>query len=289
MKYILFFFSFIIFSLTSAQAQMSKTQELAFKKSENSLLKYVDSMNRLAVSEEKIDYCHLFIKEFGKVLKNENSFAFPFDTLSKKIHILYPEDKSFRVFNWPIEFATARFRYYGVIQKADGTLYPLIDQSDRIGDNHINDVLNNKDWFGQEYYRILTQKDESGKPIYFIFGVNHNRESTSIKIVDVIKFNDQQIDFGGQYFSEGQNRFIIEYQKGTQVSLNYDTEQKMIVFNVLESEINQPQRKHTLVPNGNLDGLKWNNYKWELVKNLIPIIKLQDGQAPVNGVIQSSK
>ncbi|HRP89567.1 MAG TPA: hypothetical protein PKX92_05965 [Edaphocola sp.] len=289
MKYINIFILFFFSGIVGAFAQLKPESVTEFKKSEDSLIRYVDSMNRGAISEERIDYCHLFIKEFGHVLKKDNSFLYPFEELSKKVHILYPEDKSFRIFNWPVEYAPARFRYYGVVQKMDGTLFPLIDQSEKIDDAQKNILLTNKNWFGQEYYRIISEKNENGNTIYFIFGVNHSRDNTSIKMMDVLNFKGNELTFGAPYFLKGQNRFVMEYQKGTQVSLNYDAGQKMVVFNVLESEINQPQRKNTLVPNGDLDGLKWNVNRWELVRNLIPVIKLQDGQAPINGVIQTGK
>ncbi len=161
----------------------------------------------------------------------------------------------------------------------------MVDNSDKTEDKDLMGMLDNRAWFGQEYYRILTQKDASGQPVYFLFGVNHSRINTSIKMIDVLSFQGNKASFGGNYFERGLKRFVMEYQKGGQVSLNYDTEKSMVVYNVLESEINQPQRKHTMVASGELDGLKWTNFQWQTVRNLLPILKLKDGQAPINGVI----
>lgn len=265
--------------------KLSSEEQARFKKTEDALLVTVDSMNRIAVLDERIEYCHLFVKKLGQLLKEPNSFNYAFDSLSKKVHILYPEDRSFRIFNWPVEYAPARFRYYGAIQKADGTMIPLVDNADKTEEKDLLGTLDNRTWFGQEYYRILTQKDAAGQPAYFLFGVNHNRINTSVKMIDVLTLQGNKALFGGNFFEKGMKRFVMEYQKGAQVSLNYDAEKSMVVYNVLESEINQPQRKHTMVASGELDGLKWNNGQWQTVRNLLPILKLKDGQAPINGVI----
>lgn len=272
-----------------AQKPVASTgQSAPFQKSEDSLMSAVDSMNRVAVHGERIEYCHAFVKKLSHMLKEPNSFQYPFTELSKKIHIIYPEDKSFRIFNWPVEYAPAHFRYYGAIQKADGTIYPLVDKSETIEEKELQGLLDNKNWYGVEYYRVLTQKDATGKTLYFVFGVNHNNKNTSVKTIDVLSIQGNRVVFGGDYFERGNKRFLIEYQKGAQVSLNYDIEKGMVVYNALESEINQPQRKNTLVPTGQLDGLKWNNDQWQSVKNLVPILKLRDGQAPINGVMPSN-
>lgn len=277
-------------SVAFAQKTSTSTSPAAspFQKSEDSLLSAVDSMNRVAVLEERIEYCHTFVKKLSHLLKEPNSFQHPFTELSKKIHILYPEDRSFRILNWPVEYAPARFRYYGAIQKADGTVYPLVDKSEAMEDKELLGLQDNKNWYGVEYYKILSQKDAAGKTVYFVFGVNHNNKNTSVKTLDALSIQGNRVVFGGDYFNNGNKRFLIEYQKGAQVSLNYDTEKGMVVYNALESEINQPLRKNTLVPNGELDGLKWSNYQWQLVKNLVPILKLKDGQAPINGVMPSN-
>jgi hypothetical protein len=255
---------------------------------ENGLMASVDSMNRIAVLDERIEFCHDFIKKLSAMLKEPKSFDYPFETLSKKVHIIYPEDKSFRIFNWPVEYAPARFRYYGAIQRADGKVFPLLDHSDKVEDLETKGLMENKNWYGQEYYRILTQKAANGQTIYFLLGVNHNNLNTSVKVLEPMTFKGDQVVFGGDYFQNGRVRKVIEYQKGAQVSFNWDAERGMVIYNVLESEVNQPKRKHTMVPNGEIDGLKWNGSQWVMQRNLVPIMKLKDGQAPVNGVIPTN-
>lgn len=275
--------------ITSVFAQKLSAEQLkAFQKTEDSLIVSADSMYRAYMYEDRIEYCHKFVKQLGSLLKQENAYAFPFERLGKKIHIISPDDKSFRIFNWTIEYKLAGFRYYGAVQKADGQLYPLLDMSEKIEGNALYGPLSNKNWFGAEYYRILTQKASDGSPLYFVFGSNQNGNGFSTKTIDVLNIEGNKITFGGDYFRVNNmpsKRFVLEYQKGAQVSLNWDNEKGMIIYDRVISEVNQPQRRNTLVPSGMVDGLRWVNFQWQPVVDVVPIMKLKDGQAPVNGVI----
>jgi len=121
-----------------------------------------------------------------------------------------------------------------------------------------------------------------------VFGSNQNGNGFSTKTIDVLNIEGNKIAFGGDYFRVNNmpsKRFVLEYQKGAQVSLNWDNEKGMIIYDRVISEVNQPQRRNTLVPSGMVDGLRWVNFQWQPVVDVVPIMKLKDGQAPVNGVI----
>ena len=62
--------------------------------------------------------------------------------------------------------------------------------------------------------------------------------------------------------------------------MNYDREMDMIVYDHLISEDNTPDKKYTLVPDGDYEGFKWVNGKWQHVDKVFDF-KLKDGQAPV--------
>ena len=275
--------------MTSVYAQKLSAGELErFQKAEDSLVASADSMYRAYMYEDRIEYCHKFVKQLSNLLKQDNAYTYPFEKLAKKVHIISPDDKSFRMFNWTVEYKLAGFRYYGAVQKADGQLIPLLDMSEKIEGNALYGFLSNKNWFGSEYYRIMTQKSADGRPLYFVFGANNNGNGYSTKTVDLLNIEGNKITFGGDYFRVNNmpaKRFVLEYQKGAQVSLNWDNERGMIVYDRVISEVNQPQRRNTLVPSGMVDGMKWANFQWQPVQDVVPIMKLKDGQAPVNGVI----
>ena len=95
--------------------------------------------------------------------------------------------------------------------------------------------------------------------------------------------------FGAQIFNiRSQNnpdqrvqRFILEYKKQVQASLNWEEENKVIYFDRLESETNDPGRKYTYVPSGQYDGFRWVDGYWNFIQDLIPVDALKDGAAPV--------
>ena len=74
-------------------------------------------------------------------------------------------------------------------------------------------------------------------------------------------------------------RFLLEYQKDAHARMVYDPDLNMIVFDHLISESNEPQKKYTLIPDGDYEGFKWQNGKWVHVEKLFNQ-QLKDGQAP---------
>ena len=62
--------------------------------------------------------------------------------------------------------------------------------------------------------------------------------------------------------------------------LTYDKDLAMIVFEHLESESNEPNKKWTYIPDGDYEGFKWKNGKWVHVDKVFTMVT-PDGQAPV--------
>jgi hypothetical protein len=224
------------------------------------------------------------------------SASYPFKKLETKIHIIYPEDKSFRIFNWMIAPAENVRRYYGAIQmNSDAPKYfPLRDNTDKMEKGVETATLNSDQWYGCEIYKILTQNIQ-GQKVYLLFGFNSDGPSSNKKIVDVLNLEGPTPVLGAPIFMvpdlKGQrlvqqNRVILEYKKAAQVYLNYDSDKKMIVFSRLASEITDPNRKNTYIPTGQMDGLRFENDMFVFVKDAIPVLKLQDGQAPIDGVMK---
>jgi hypothetical protein len=186
-------------------------------------------------------------------------------------------------------------RYYGVIQMAgkESRYYPMIDYSEKFNKNEETLVSGSDQWYGCEYYRIMSYTAQDG-PFYLLFGFSSNGMSSNKKILDALSFTPDGPVFGAPVFfvpdANGQrlvqqSRMILEYKKNVQVSLNYDADKKMIMIDRLVSEINDPRRKNTYIPGGQTDGLRWENGRFVYVRDAIPILKLQDGQAPINGVM----
>lgn len=287
---ITFIFIWLTGTPQTAIAQTEKGTDIALlRKMEDSLIVTADSMFHTPIPDFRTEYCEVFVKQLIRTLKTKGSYNYPFDSLAKMVNIIGPEDKSFRIFNWPIEYTDVRIRYYAAIQMNtnDLQLYPLFDNSDMLTKTDQNKVFTSKEWIGGIFYNIITKKVD-GENVYCLLGMNEGNPISTKKFIDPLRFTDNGPTFGAPIFaigseknpSQGVNRFLLEYKKGVSVSMNWDQEHNAILFDDIASQINDPNRKYTYVPTGQYNGLRWANGKWNFIPNLIQALELKDGEAP---------
>ncbi|MBU3714123.1 MAG: hypothetical protein FGM46_04165 [Ferruginibacter sp.] len=201
---------------------------------------------------------------------------------------LYAPDSSFRIYTWQVDISDFSYIQRGVIQikTKDGSLkiFPLLDRSDNI--KNIEDtVTSNLAWIGAVYSKILLHTFKN-KNYYTLIGYDANSIKSKKKYVEVLHFENNQPVFGGPFFmmnntdNKNPSRFIMEYKKETSATLSYDEEYEMILIEHLISENNEPQKKWTLVGDGDYDGLKWESGKW-VFKEKIFNQSSPDGEPPV--------
>lgn len=290
-------FFLLLFVITLSAGYHARAQESAITKEDMQLLQGLekdlvlatDSMYHSPIVDMHAKYCEDFVKLLVRTLKIPNSYYYPFTKLQEKINIISPEDKSFRIFNWNITNAEFNLRYYGAIQMAAPMLklYPLIDYSSELQKGTEDSILTGGKWLGCIYYNIITHEVD-GEPVYTLFGLNSSNVMSNRKVLEPLRLTPQGPVFGAPIFNvrlePGQtrvNRFILEYKKDAQASMNWDKELNAIFFDRLVSSINDPNRKYTFVPSGQYDGLRWgNNGHWNFVEDLIPPLQMKDGDAP---------
>jgi len=218
-----------------------------------------------------------FTRIFVRALKTRNSFNYAFDSIVN-ISKLYAPDSSFKIFTWQLMINENTIRQHGAIQMrtADGSLkvFPLIDKSDMIT-NQTDSISDNNAWMGAVYYKII-QKEYKGETFYTLLGFDENNIKSDKKIMDVLQFVKGKPVFGNKLFimensDKPQNqmaRYILEYKKEAAARLTFDEDLGAIVFDELTSESNTPNKKWTLVPDGEYNGFVWKNGKWVLTSNL---------------------
>ncbi|MBS1751303.1 MAG: hypothetical protein JST63_15495 [Bacteroidetes bacterium] len=295
-KYIyLFVLNLIVISM---QAQSSGKSFSAFKQHEDSMKTYAFNIVNAREAADRFRSDSIFTKMLVRALKEPHSFYYPFDSL-QTISRLYAPDSSFRIFTWQVVKDENTFRRHGAIQinTKDGSLqlYPLLDKTPLLTNtDHI--TTTNMNWVGAIYYRIL-ENNYNGKKYYTLFGYDENNIRSTKKRIEVLHFDEQgRPVFGGPFFSFAkdqvpkpvQTRFTIEYKKEGNASIRYDDEMKMIIYDHLISENNQPEKKYTYIPDGDYEGFKWENGKWLHVDKVFTY-KLQDGQAPVEKPLKEGK
>ncbi len=256
---------------------------------EDSLVATADSMYEAFIPDTRIGFSERFVKQLVRTLKIPNSYYYPFDTLKKVINIIYADDNSFKIFNWEITPGNITKRYYGAVQLPQEKLklYGLLDYSEEMGKGAEDSILTGGKWFGALYYRVLSTEFQ-GQKIYTLFGLNGGSQLTTRKVLDPMVITDKGVRFGAPVFGVGSvnyprqriNRFILEYKKGIQASMNWDSERQLIIFDKLVSLTNDPGRKYTYAPSGGYDGFRWANDSWTYIQDLIPVQVLRDGEAP---------
>ncbi|MEZ5047260.1 MAG: hypothetical protein R2831_09755 [Chitinophagaceae bacterium] len=251
---------------------------------EDSMVYYSYHMFEGSIVEERVNANYAFINLMKKLLQTHNSYQAPLSKLKTAINILQAPDNSFKIYNWEINRTSVEKRYYGVIQLSDASYIPLVDVSDQIIRGAEDSVFTGTRWYGCIYYNII-QKEINGQALYFLLGWNGNSMNSEKKLMDVFGFNSQhQSQFGAPLFttiekgkSKTSNRFIIEYQKGAKIGFNEDKTTSAIVFDHCESQIGDPAKKYTYVPDGTYDGLYWTGQGWMMKENVINILELKDG------------
>jgi len=283
-------FIFLLFISATLKAQISETDITSLRNQEDSLALYGHKMIFDSFAENRFHYDSVFIRNLVQSLKTPYSFEYPFDSLTT-ISRLYAPDSTFRIFTWQVQRDESYYHQEGAIQiKTKGgslKLFPLFDASD-YSSTPADSIRTNKNWIGAIYYNIV-MKEFKGKKYYTLFGYDDNDFSSTRKWLEVLTFNTNgEPVFGGNYFDykddelkspQPVSRFLLEYEKDTRARLTYDPEMDMIVFDHLISESNEPQKKFTLIPDGDYEGFKWQNGKWVHVTKLFNQA-LKDGQAP---------
>lgn len=277
----------VIFLLTTCSVSAQDTDKM--RKLEDSMLVMADSMYHAFIPDERPEYTEKFVRQLVNALKQPNSWDYDFPKLKEVINIIYPDDRAFRIFNWAIAPTEITRRYYGAIQMPGETLklHPLIDHSGELAKCGEDTVLSGGRWYGGLIYKIMTHEVD-GNPVYTLFALNAANPISNKKFLDPMTITEKGVVFGAPMFEvnstcrpgELVNRFILEYKKDVQVSMNWDAEFNAIYFDKLVSQVNDPNRKYTYVPSGQYDGFRWKGRRWTYVENLIPIEIREDGQAP---------
>ena len=245
---------------------------------------------------ERVISDSLFTKTFVRALKVPHSFNYPFDSL-ETISRIYPPDSSFRIFTWQLVVNENVVRQHGAIQMktSDGSLklFPLIDKSD-ITANMSDTIGNHLGWMGAVYYKMIA-KQHNGKTYYTLLGYDENNIRSNKKIIEILDFQNGQPVFGSRIFNTSENktlpqsaaRYVMEYKRASSPRLTYDPELDMIVMEHLISQSNEPQKKYTLIGDGDYEGWKWKDGKWNYVTKVFNMVT-PENQPPTPALIRDA-
>jgi hypothetical protein len=227
------------------------------------------------------DSITLFMQQ---TLSLAGSFDYPFHGISKMGKIQSPDGK-IRIYTWNIPWADGTNTYYGFLQykrdeKNDIRLLELKDQSVMIKDPEQN-ILTAEQWYGMLIYEIV-EKKFNDRYYYTLLGYDNENPFLSRKIVDVLYFFDKhEPRFGKAMFHYRGKlccRILFEYSAKVQMSLKWNEQLKMIVFDHLSPSKKSFTGNYQFYgPDFSYDGLRFENGIWELVED-VDVRNVNDGQ-----------
>jgi hypothetical protein len=209
-----------------------------------------------------------------QTLKSPYSFKYNFDSLTAIKHIASPDGR-FKFFSWQVDLGDGTYRQRGAMQlpgnEGQLKLLPFFDNSDFVQNNTLG-VYDRKKWIGAIYYEIIPMQ-YNGTTIYTLLGFDENNTSVSKKMIEVVRFENDEPILGGDFFKFTSDptypigtvdRFIYSFKKGSNAIIKYEKLQNRIMISELASTDNDLKKQETLVPSGNFKYFAWINNKWEL-------------------------
>jgi hypothetical protein len=221
---------------------------------------------------------------FYKVLRLPQAFAYPFAKL-KSVGCIDSPDKQVRIINWNVELEEQRQLYTCFVLKFDPKkkqhkVTQLIDNSEVVG-NKPDGVLDAKNWYGALYYKVIPFTKLS-KPMYLLLGWDGNNSMSTIKMIDVLSFSNDQPKLGHPIFKikeATQKRIFFEHSKKVVMSLKYEEKYKRIVFDHLSPETPALEGFYSFyVPDFSYDAFVEQGTKWTLYEDVIAVNGPDDGK-----------
>jgi hypothetical protein len=286
-KALLFISSSLIFNFCLAQDGTRgfseiKSMEDSLRQCAPAILKGKDDQQRTAANEK-------FRALLLSALEQEDSFDYPFDSL-KTIAILTSPDKSFRIFNWNMPKKDGTYEYFGYVQtwnkkKKKSEIFTLEDKSAEIKSPE-NQTLGVEKWYGAHYYKLIQTKHKKEK-FYTLLGIDWNDNYSNKKIIETISFQKNGVPKFGDPILKSEKktmkRVIFEYSETAIMSLRYNEDEGMIVFDHLsppnESLIGQYQ---FYGPDFSYDAFKFVKGKWNFIPDYGAVNEASDKDKEYN-------
>ncbi len=211
-----------------------------------------------------------FYDEFYTILEKEGSFAHPFSKL-ENIGKIFSPDKRIRVYTWNIPYDMDKNFYYGIVQYYSNTheKYIAVKLNDSLTYSENSQPI---DWPGALYYEIIDTR-YAGQKYYTLLGFDLHNILSNKKRIDVLSIDDFDELYICQKLIHCNGKLLdnleFEYNEKVIMTLKYNQEMKMIVFDHLSPD--KPSLEHQYEfygPDFTYDGLKFEKGMWVLYENI---------------------
>ncbi len=176
-------------------------------------------------------------KRLAVVLKDNDSFFYPFDSLNY-LGKIYSDDYNLRVYTWCVELEDFSYKFYGFIHDyVNELIYPLTVRNKPYIPSRKRQILLNN-WYGALYYKAINVNPKKKEPKYILLGWNQSDLVRKNKIIDVLTIEDdgEKVRLGSKIirgYHGRAYRMILSYCFELGISLNYFEDEKRFVFDHL--------------------------------------------------------
>ncbi|MEE9439045.1 MAG: hypothetical protein V3V14_08605 [Saprospiraceae bacterium] len=255
-----------IFFVTGLNAQVTSNKVLS------DIQFYADVMANAGLVESRAVAQEKFSVLFSEWI---NSPSFNEEDLNniQWLSVKSPKDATFKLITWQLEKEKGNFEYFGYILKGNNIIQLL---NTKVAEDLEYEVFSENEWLGALYYNIL-EVDNDGAVYYILFGYDGHTVAEHRKIADVLYFEGNSPVFGKDIFKESKegkrdviiNRLILDYSSDANISLNYNPDLKMIIFDHLIARIGIGNNKGvSMLPDGSYVGYKWNGKYFDYIEKI---------------------
>ncbi|REJ80474.1 MAG: hypothetical protein DWQ44_06955 [Bacteroidetes bacterium] len=212
----------------------------------------------------------IFRDILGKAILMDGSFSHGFDSL-KNLLIRNSPDNKIRLYTWVIAQTDGnQFNYFGYLQYKTKSgafkVVSLYDSTESIKKTELERLKPEK-WFGATYYEIIPVK-RGKKTYYTLLGWKGKDRRITQKVIDVLHFDNDNPRFGFPLFKTDnvyKNRVIFSYTSQASMSLRYEKNMRMIVFDHLSApgkSAAEGSMEQLMGPDGSYDGFRFKSSRW---------------------------
>lgn len=224
----------LVFGFFSSSAQTNERNE------EADIQHLFDLISECRSDSLKIAYNATVEKKIRHLLNNDQSFDQPFDQI-KNLGKVKSDDGKVRVYTWSFPLDDKTFRFGGFIQyktKKNVVTTPLHCTVPYIPNATRNIAASS--WYGSLYYKLIAVKKKRDT-YYIALGWSGHDAASDFKVIEPMTFNKSGgLSFmGNDVFEDTKGnktklrRVILEYSQEGKVALDYDPNQKKIIFDHL--------------------------------------------------------
>lgn len=174
--------------------------------------------------------------EMIEILVDADDFYYDFPTLDN-VGKVKSDDEMIHMYTWNIMLKDGQYQYYALFQNQEFNSIHILAQGEPYKPVLAGNITENN-WYGAVYYELHSIRYRD-KTSYMVFGlIPSSNDETQCKVIDVMTFTKRNIKFGAPIFKmldnkKKQSRVIFEYDKMSQLPIEFDKRKKRVIFSHL--------------------------------------------------------